>query len=116
MAMTFERMGRFEEAERFAKKGITLNPSFFQIRHQLYTVYVLAGNKETEIEAMIQEIESIGNKTRPIYDILMHYYKDRDPAKSESYYELAEELDKLTDNSSFQPRIILKVEFEKFIE
>ena len=116
MTMAYAKLGRFDDAERCAKKGITLNPSFFQLRYQLYTAYVLAGNKETEINAMVQEIESIGNKTRPIYDILIHYYKDRDSAKSNSYYELAEELDKLTGNSGFQPRIILKVEFDKFIE
>ena len=62
------------------------------------------------------EIESIANKNLPIYDILTHYYKDKDPVKSDLYFKKADELDEATNNSAFQTRIILKVGFEKFIK
>ena len=115
MTSLYMKLGQFDEAEQFAKKGITINPSFYQIRYNLYSAYVLAGNKDAEIEEMIKEIEGIANKNQPIYNILIHYYKDKDTAKSNAYYERADELDKLTGNSNFRERMIVKVELDEFI-
>ena len=115
MTSLYGRLGRFDDAERYAKKGISINPTFYQIRYQLYNTYIQAGDKEAEIEEMVKELEGIKTKDQPINNILIHYYKDKDPAKSDTYYERAYELDKLTSNSTFQTRVILKVEFDEFI-
>jgi len=115
MTSLYGRIGRVEDAERYAKKGIAINPNFYQIRLQLYNTYIHAGNKEAEIEEMIKEIEGIADKNQAIYSILIHYYKDKDPAKSDAYYERADELVNLTGNSTFQTRMILKVELDEFI-
>ena len=115
MTSLYGRLGRFDDAERYAKKGISINPTFYQIRYQLYNTYIQAGDKEAEIEEMVKELEGIKTKDQPINNILIHYYKDKDPAKSDTYYERAYELDKLTGNSTFQTRVILKVEFDEFI-
>ena len=115
MTSLYGRLGRFDDAERYAKKGISINPTFYQIRLQLYNTYIQAGDKEAEIKEMVKELEGITTKDQPIYNILIHYYKDKDPAKSDTYYERAYELDKLTGNSTFQTRVILKVEFDEFI-
>ena len=115
MTSLYGRIGRVDDAERYAKKGIAINPNFYQIRLQLYNTYIHAGNKEAEIEEMIKEIEGIADKNQAIYSILIHYYKDKDPAKSDAYYERADELVNLTGNSTFQTRMILKVELDEFI-
>ena len=115
MTSLYGRLGRFDDAERYAKKGISINPTFYQIRYQLYNTYIQAGDKEAEIEEMVKELEGIKTKDQPINNILIHYYKDKDPSKSDTYYERAYELDKLTGNSTFQTRVILKVEFDEFI-
>ena len=115
MTSLYTKLGQFDDAERCAKKGISINPNFYQLRSGLYSAYVLAGNKESEIEELIKELEGIANKNQPIFNILIHYYKDKNPAKSDTYYERAEELDKLTGNSNFRERLIVKVEFDEFI-
>jgi tetratricopeptide (TPR) repeat protein len=110
------RLGRFEEAEQYIKKGLTINPSFYQLWESLYNTYSRAGNKEEEITNLIKEIEGIANKNQAIYDVLIHYYKDTDPAKSDMFYKKADELDKTTNDTRLKHRIVLKVGIDKFLE
>jgi hypothetical protein len=65
---------------------------------------------------LIHEIEGIANKNQPIYDVLIHYYKNTDPAKSDMFYEKADELDKTTNDTRLKDRIVLKVGIDKFLE
>ncbi len=110
------RLGRFEEAEQYIKKGLTINPSFYQLWKSLYDTYSRAGNKEEEITNLIKEIKGIANKNQAIYDVLIHYYKDTDPAKSDMFYKKADELDKTTNDTRLKHRIVLKVGIDKFLE
>jgi TolB-like protein/Flp pilus assembly protein TadD len=110
------RLGRFEEAEQYLKKGLTINPNFYQLWMGLYNTYSRVGNKEEEITNLIKEIEGIGNKNQPIYNVLIHYYKDTDPAKSDMFYKKADELDKTTNDTRLKDRIVVKVGIDKFLE
>ena len=113
---TCTNLEKFEEAEQYARKGLTINPNFYQHWFSLYNTYVTAGKKETEIKNLIQEIENIADKDQPIYDVLIHYYKDIDLAKFEMYYEKADEFDETTNDTRLKYRIVLKVGIEKFLE
>jgi hypothetical protein len=48
--------------------------------------------------------------------VLIHYYKDTDPAKSDMFYKKADELDKTTNDTRLKDRIVVKVGIDKFLE
>jgi hypothetical protein len=47
--------------------------------------YVRRSGRETDIKNLIDEIETYINKNRHIYNILVHYYKDKDVEKFDEY-------------------------------
>ncbi|SVB69605.1 uncharacterized protein METZ01_LOCUS222459 [marine metagenome] len=108
--------GRLEEAEKYAKNTLNINPSFFDSWFFLYMIHIQAGQREKEITEIIEEIKEIPNKNSPIYAVLIDYYKDRDPKKSDEYYELADKYDETVNNTALQDRIIVKVGFDEFME
>jgi TolB-like protein len=108
--------GRLEEAEKYAKNTLNINPSFFDSWFFLYMIHIQTGQREKEITEIIEEIKEIPNKNSPIYAVLIDYYKDRDPKKSDEYYELADKYDETVNNTALQDRIIVKVGFDEFME
>jgi TolB-like protein len=109
-------LGRFEEAEKYAKKTMNLNPNFFDSWLFLYKIYLLSEDKDKEIVALINEIEGITNKNQPIYGVLIHYYGVKDSAKSKEYYELADAYSKTVNNTVLDDRLIVKVGFDEFMK
>jgi len=93
-----------------------INPSFFDYWQFLYMIHSQAGQREDEITALIDEIENIPNKNTAIFNILIHYYKERDPKKYDKYYELANQYDETVDNTALRDRILLKIGFDEFME
>ncbi len=106
---------KFEEAENHIKKGLSVNPMFLDSWIGLYRTYLLSNTKNSEVKNLIQEVEGILHKTEIIYDILIHYYKDRDPDKANLYYEQADDHDKLSGNRYFDNRKIVKLKFDEFM-
>ena len=48
--------------------------------------------------------------------MLIHHYRDIDPAKVKMYFEKADELDNTTNNTKLQDRVVLQVGIDKFLE
>ena len=116
LSMNNLTLGNLKEAEQFAVKTGNINPSFFDYWQFLYMIHSQAGQREDDITALIDEIENIPNKNTAIFNILIHYYKERDPKKSDEYYELANQYDETVDNTALRDRILLKIGFDEFME
>jgi len=116
LSMNNLTLGNLKEAEQFAMKTGNINPSFFDYWQFLYMIHSQAGQREDEITALIDEIQNIPNKNTAIFNILIHYYKERDPKKSDEYYELANQYDETVDNTAIRDRILLKIGFDEFME
>ena len=116
LSMNNLTLGNLKEAEQFAMKTGNINPSFFDYWQFLYMIHSQAGQREDEITALIDEIENIPNKNTAIFNILIHYYKERDPKKYDKYYELANQYDETVDNTALRDRILLKIGFDEFME
>ena len=76
---------KYDEAEAANKKGLSVNSGYYNNLELLYVGYVRRSGRETDIKNLIDEIETYINKNRHIYNILVHYYKDKDVEKFDEY-------------------------------
>ena len=116
LALNNLAMGNLEAAEQYAKITRNINPNYFDYWVFLYMIHTQAGQREDKIAALIKEIEEIPNKDSAIFGILIHYYKDRDPNKSDLYYKLASKYDETVNNTALQDRLLMKIGFDEFME
>ena len=109
-------LGKYDEGEIHAKKSISLNPLYLDSWGGLYVNYLRSGADSKTIENLISEIEGIIDKNQVVYNILIHYYHEKDSKKYESYLNKANELDKFSGNRYLQNKVVLEVGIDRFIE
>ena len=109
-------LGKHEEAETANKRGLSVNPNYFNNWELLYVNYVLQSSRKKDIDDLITEIETFINKNRQIYSILVHYYKDKDVKKSNEYLVKLKSYLKATKSSSLEQYQILDVDFSGFMD
>ena len=109
-------LGKYDEGEIHAKKSISLNPLYLDSWDGLYVNYLRSGADSKTIENLISEIEGIIDKNQVVYNILIHYYHEKDSKKYESYLNKANELDKFSGNRYLQNKVVLEVGIDRFIE
>ena len=83
------KLGYYLIAETNTKLGLSLSPNYLLNWLSLYQTYLDQENKENEIKSLILDVESISDKDRNIYDLLVHYYWKKDKNKFESYLSAA---------------------------
>ena len=81
-------LGNYNEATEACQQALNANSNFTMSYGRLYHNYYIQDNKETEIEKLISEIESMRDKSF-LFDILLHHYKNRDNLKFNNYLEKA---------------------------
>ncbi len=109
-------LGKYDEGEIHAKKSISLNPLYLDSWDGLYVNYLRSGADSKTIENLISEIEGIIDKNQVVYNILIHYYHEKDSKKYKSYLNKANELDKFSGNRYLQNKVVLEVGIDRFIE
>ena len=88
-ALPAAELGKFAMAEKNTQLGLTVAPNYYLNWSTLYRTYHRQGNKDKEMEDLIQDVEQISNKDRNIYDVLVHYYWKKDEEKYQNYLSAA---------------------------
>ena len=109
-------LGKYEEAETANKRGLSVNPNYYNNWELLYANYVRQSSREKDIDDLIDEIEAFINKNRQIYNILVHYYKDKDVKKSNEYLVKLKSYLEVTNSRSLEQYQILDDDFSGFMD
>jgi tetratricopeptide (TPR) repeat protein len=109
-------LGKYEEAETANKRGLSVNPNYYNNWELLYVNYVLQSSREKDIDDLINEIETLIDKNRQVYSILVHYYKDKDVKKSNEYLVKLKSYLKVSKSKPLEQYQILDDDFSVFMD
>ena len=109
-------LGKYEEAEIANKRGLSVKPSYYNNWELLYVNYVLQSSREKDIDDLINEIETLIDKNRQVYSILVHYYKDKDVEKSNEYLVKLKSYLKVSKSKPLEQYQILDDDFSVFMD
>jgi len=109
-------LGKYEEAETANKRGLSVNPNYYNNWELLYVNYVLQSSREKDIDDLINEIETLIDKNRQVYSILVHYYKDKDVKKSNEYLVKLKSYLKVSKSKPLEQYQILDDNFSVFMD
>ena len=109
-------LGKYDEAEAANKKGLSVNPGYYNNLELLYAGYVRRSGRENDIKNLVDEIETYINKNRQIYNILVHYYKDKDDEKFNEYSAKLKSYLNTTKWRYLEQSKILYIGFDAFME
>ncbi len=112
---TCSSLGKFRESEAHAKKALSINPLFYQSWYGLYKTYIYSGVDSNKIKNLIEEVEKIVDKNAGIYNVLIHYYNNKDSDKYKIYLKQANDLDNLSGNRLLRNRLVLEVGIDDFM-
>ena len=107
---------KYDEAEAANKKGLSVNPGYYNNLELLYAGYVRRSGRENDIKNLVDEIETYINKNRQIYNILVHYYKDKDDEKFNEYSAKLKSYLNTTKWRYLEQSKILYIGFDAFME
>ena len=113
---TASELNKFDEAITALNKGFSINPNYKVLWHSLYQVFVMKGNSESDISELINEIETLEEKSGSIYAPLTHYYRNKDNAKFDRYLAEWKEDNKTRSKSAFPMFKIYEIGIDSFIE
>ena len=107
---------KFAEAEVASKRGLSVTPGYYINWERLYTVYLYQGGREKDIDALVKEIESFTNKKRQIYNVLVHYYRKRNPEKFQKYISEARSYEETIKGHYIDEYQLLDGDFSKYMD